>query len=67
MGESYMDGWWDVVSLDEFFSKAFDAPYGNAMKSNRKDFIKIAAAGATLLTGHNARDYIQANKTIHQD
>ena len=25
LGESYMDGWWDVESLDTFFAKIFDA------------------------------------------
>ena len=24
MGESYMDGWWDVESLDEFFVRVFN-------------------------------------------
>jgi len=25
LGESYMDGWWDVEALDEFFTRAFEA------------------------------------------
>ena len=32
MGESYMDGWWDVVSLDEFFSKVFDAQVNRSVR-----------------------------------
>jgi len=28
LGESYMDGWWDVVALDQFFYKVFRADLG---------------------------------------
>ena len=32
MGESYMDGWWDVVSLDEFICRLVRAQIPNKIK-----------------------------------
>jgi cyclopropane-fatty-acyl-phospholipid synthase len=32
LGESYMDGWWDVEALDMFFARAFDAGIHHNMR-----------------------------------
>jgi len=32
LGESYMDGWWDVESLDEFFTRLFDMGAENSAR-----------------------------------
>jgi len=34
IGESYMDGWWDCESLDQFFHKVLEADLDNRIKNN---------------------------------
>ena len=34
MGESYMDGWWDVACLDEFFTRVFEARLEKNLRTN---------------------------------
>ena len=43
LGESYMDGWWDVPQLDEFFSKAQKAELHEKLKTF--SFVWLAAKG----------------------
>ncbi len=41
LGESYMDGWWDVEALDEFFNKILRANLGQKVKQNLKTVLLI--------------------------
>ena len=34
LGESYMDGWWDVKALDEFIAKVLAADLDDEVKNN---------------------------------
>jgi len=43
LGESYMDGWWDCVSLDEFFYRILKAKLGSKIKT-WPDFFHILRA-----------------------
>ena len=42
LGESYMDGWWDCKSLDQFFYKVLAAELDNRIKKNWGILFKIA-------------------------
>jgi len=46
LGESYMDGWWDVPQLDEFFSKVQKAQLHDKVK--RFSVVWLAAKGRLL-------------------
>ena len=46
LGESYMDGWWDVQQLDEFFSKAQRAQLQDKVRTF--SFVWLAAKGRFL-------------------
>ncbi len=39
LGESYMDGWWDVERLDEFFYKIFKADLDKKISKNWSDIL----------------------------
>ncbi len=39
LGESYMDGWWDVEKLDEFFYRIFKAELDKEITRNWRDII----------------------------
>jgi cyclopropane-fatty-acyl-phospholipid synthase len=41
VGESYMDGWWDVEALDEFFNKILRANLEQKIKRNLKTVLFI--------------------------
>jgi cyclopropane-fatty-acyl-phospholipid synthase len=41
LGESYMDGWWDVEALDEFFDKILRANLEQKIKRNLKTVLFI--------------------------
>lgn len=41
LGESYMDGWWDVEQLDEFFNKVLGAQLDRKIKKNKKLILKL--------------------------
>ncbi len=41
VGESYMDGWWDVEALDEFFNKILRANLEQKIKRNLKTLLFI--------------------------
>ncbi len=61
LGESYMDGWWDVEKLDEFFNKIFSS------KIEKKIRISIPAISlflrATIL---NTQNKIRAKKVAKE-
>ncbi len=42
LGESYMDGWWDCVSLDEFFHKVLTVRLENKVGDNWSGLLKFA-------------------------
>jgi cyclopropane-fatty-acyl-phospholipid synthase len=41
LGESYMDGWWDVEELDTFFTRAFEAGIHNNVRVPVSIFLKV--------------------------
>jgi len=41
VGESYMDGWWDCESLDQFFHKIFSANIDNKIKKDLSIWIEF--------------------------
>ena len=47
LGESYMDGWWDVEELDEFFHRALRADLATKIPSGWSTLLR--QLGATLL------------------
>ena len=57
-GESYMDGWWDVEQLDEFFYRAIQVDLDRAVKV-RRDWKALAFIGSQVLLNH------QIKKTSH--
>ncbi|MBI2037374.1 MAG: cyclopropane fatty acyl phospholipid synthase [Candidatus Magasanikbacteria bacterium] len=42
LGESYMDGWWDCASLDQFFHKVLEADLHSRVKNDLGIALKIA-------------------------
>lgn len=44
LGESYMDGWWDCLSIDSFFDKILNANLGDKIKKSKRLLLKIALA-----------------------
>ena len=42
MGETYMDGWWDVMSLDEMIHRIFRADLPNKVRRNLKVAFQLA-------------------------
>lgn len=42
LGESYMDGWWDCKSLDQFFYKILNADLDQKIRGDWKLLIKLA-------------------------
>ena len=43
LGESYMDGWWDSIQLDEFFSKVHSANLEDSVVDKRLIFNALKA------------------------
>ncbi len=52
VGESYMDGWWDVEKLDEFFNRVLGA---ELQKNLRKDFSFILSFARSYLLNLQSR------------
>lgn len=52
LGESYMDGWWDSVQLDEFFSKVHTAQLDQAIVDKR---LIVNAVKARVFNMQNKR------------
>ncbi len=46
LGESYMDGWWDVEALDEFFNKLLRAHLDQKVKRSLKTMLFILSTKA---------------------
>lgn len=44
VGESYMDGWWDVEQLDLFFSKIFSAQIDDKIRINFKHLLLLLSS-----------------------
>lgn len=44
LGEAYMDGWWDVERLDEFFHKIFSAGLEKRMRINAATMLRYLRA-----------------------
>ena len=44
LGESYMDGWWDCVALDEFINRVFKAKLNQKIKGNWKTELYVLRA-----------------------
>ncbi|GAA4432337.1 cyclopropane fatty acyl phospholipid synthase [Pontibacter saemangeumensis] len=60
LGESYMDGWWDCDSIDEFVNKAFRADLYRKARFGWKTVMEILLAKVTnLQTKRKAVDNIQ--------
>lgn len=55
LGESYMDGWWDCESLDEFFCKIFSAGIENKVRNWR--IIPYLLKAVILNVGKKARAF----------
>lgn len=47
LGESYMDGWWDVEQLDQFFNRVISAGLANEIRKDLGAILKIAIAVLT--------------------
>ncbi len=41
LGESYMDGWWDVLQLDEFFHRVLKADLAAKVRSEWKTMLRV--------------------------
>lgn len=57
LGESYVDGWWDVKRLDEFFTRIFRAQLEERIQNNLWTIHNIAKAKLLNLQSH-ARAFI---------
>jgi cyclopropane-fatty-acyl-phospholipid synthase len=44
LGESYMDGWWDCISLDEFFCRVLSADLDQKVRGMKEVLLKMLAA-----------------------
>lgn len=44
LGESYMDGWWDVDYLDQFFAKVFSAKLEDKIRIGFRQFLLILSS-----------------------
>ena len=51
LGESYMDGWWDVEELDTFFTKAFESGINESVRLPLRHMFKILLSRAFDLHG----------------
>ena len=51
LGESYMDGWWDVKNLDEFFTKIFSSEAQNSVEKSFSNILLILRAKISNLQG----------------
>lgn len=67
LGESYMDGWWDVESLDDLFDKVLRAGLGKKVRSSRL-LVNVAWAHLTnLQSKHRAFQVGQNHYDIGND
>ncbi len=60
LGESYMDGWWDVPELDQFFARALAANLGQKVVSAK--FLAQAAVARILNMQSKRRSHEVAEK-----
>ncbi len=56
LGESYMDGWWDVPKLDLFFEKVLNANLDKKIKGNWKILLKLAS-NYVINTGRKSKAF----------
>lgn len=56
LGESYMDGWWDVPKLDLFFEKVLNAELETKIKGDWRILLKLAS-NYVLNTGRKSKSF----------
>jgi cyclopropane-fatty-acyl-phospholipid synthase len=64
LGESYMDGWWDVASIDQFIERALRSGIKDQIAKSWK--IRLAMAGLRLLDRQSLRGSRKVART-HYD
>tara|TARA_Y100000034_G_scaffold136577_1_gene213935 strand:+ start:4954 stop:6081 length:1128 start_codon:yes stop_codon:yes gene_type:complete len=61
LGESYMDGWWDCKSIDQFIYKLFDADLNTKLKNLKKTKVIRSLLKAKLMNLQNKK---RSQKTV---
>ena len=63
VGESYMDGWWDVPQLDEFFYRIHRAELDKRVKTRELLWLGVRSALFNLQKKSCARNRSRASTT----
>src|SRR6476469_9183444 len=61
VGESYMDGWWDVPALDEFFTRFRRADLASHVHDLKTALLVLKTRVLNLQTMHRAKQVAQAH------
>jgi len=64
LGESYVDGWWDVERLDIFFAKCMRARLDKLVRSRHQLILFLESAFLNMQTRHRARRVAQKHYNL---
>lgn len=68
LGEAYMDGWWDVEKLDEFFTRALTSEIDRRVSNNATELLADAKARVmNLQSRRRSRHVVEEHYDIGND